>query len=1018
MSNTLLAEFTQKVPDLSGTNIFDFRKRQYHFCDLLKELITEVVQKPFNENTLTALIQISKNRSKDNNIEKYLGLLELPDESREKYLKEMLAVNQSDRGLTGAGKSSISPVRMMLGKGEKENSINSSTKEKYLAEGLAHFETFRELLKKASECRSFDEAVSAVKEFVDKKVPMIKEGIYSPLLCYLKPEFFPIANNGTKDYYKSLDWNGKDYISLMSFTSSLLVLFKDKNHLLLDALTRGRVKYQVHPSLKPKKPRVFIEKTYPKDGLFREMLMSPDSGDDGRDTYKNMRKVMPDDIVLHFINNNEFVGVSRVADYHDEVEASFSDAEEESTHYQVKLKDYIELDPNLPRNLLFTDENEEVLNNIRVNSGKKKIFYNKNFEMNQGAYLTDAPIELCRLISRIYEREFSKEIPYLSEAFGSHEYAGVQHWMIGCGVDGKYWDEFLERGQVTIGWEDLGDHSKFKSRDEVESKYIETYKPESRPTNDALAIWEFSHEMKEGDIVFAKIGRKKFLAAGVVKSKSVEYDATRKLHQMIQKIEWLKIKEHTYTDGGVALKTLTNINQYTRFVKNLRQIYELDKSNNEDNEMSKTSLDQLNTILFGPPGTGKTYEVRKMALDIITGGNAPEEYDQVVKEFNRFKEEGQVEFVTFHPNFGYENFVEGIFPDTENSEVLTYRRKSGVFKNICDEALKNLLNSGESNSTEVEDEFEARWRRFVDEIEDGEGSLVMKTLNGAEFLVRHTDTDGSYIFRNTTGTGHHIAKKRYFKVFKHLVETGIKEPERKDINVSSLQTYMAPILRRLFTYDDIEIARSNEERKNYVLIIDEINRGNIPAIFGELITLIEPSKRLGSSEALKLTLPLSEEDFGVPKNLYIIGTMNTADRSVEALDAALRRRFSFIPKYPENNHSMVGKVGDVDLSKMLERINKRVKVLKGDDYHIGHSYFMNISDEDSLREAFENKVIPLLNEYFYEDLKKVQMILGDSFVKSTPVESGLMLGDESDIEDFDLYELISSSEWKFKKIYE
>ena len=171
----------------------------------------------------------------------------------------------------------------------------------------------------------------------------------------------------------------------------------------------------------------------------------------------------------------------------------------------------------------------------------------------------------------------------------------------------------------------------------------------------------------------------------------------------------------------------------------------------------------------------------------------------------------------------------------------------------------------------------------------------------------------------------------------------------------------------------------------YVLIIDEINRGNISAIFGELITLIEPDKRKGAAEELSAILPYSKIPFSVPKNLYIIGTMNTADRSVEVLDTALRRRFSFeemIPKpelLKDKGENGSGKVGNIVLEELLKTINERIEALVDRDHTIGHAFFMEVDSLDSLRNVFANKVIPLLQEYFYGDYAKMEMVIGPDF---------------------------------------
>ena len=202
---------------------------------------------------------------------------------------------------------------------------------------------------------------------------------------------------------------------------------------------------------------------------------------------------------------------------------------------------------------------------------------------------------------------------------------------------------------------------------------------------------------------------------------------------------------------------------------------------------------------------------------------------------------------------------------------------------------------------------------------------------------------------------------------------------------------------------------------NCVLIIDEINRGNVSEIFGELITLIESDKRIGKNNEITVQLPTSDNSddvFGVPNNVYILGTMNTADRSVEALDSALRRRFSFVemmPKYdlPELNKQIAGK----KLGKILQTINDRIVWLKGREQQIGHSYFLECKDNHDLINIFKNKIVPLLQEYFYGDYHQIGLVLGDSFVRNEKkCEFAKGFVDNSDRDD--IYRLLTDEEWK------
>lgn len=329
----------------------------------------------------------------------------------------------------------------------------------------------------------------------------------------------------------------------------------------------------------------------------------------------------------------------------------------------------------------------------------------------------------------------------------------------------------------------------------------------------------------------------------------------------------------------------------------------LNKPNNQRNI-------PLNQILYGPPGTGKTYTTINKALEILKSYDEiteiPEGRQKQKEIFDTFVAKGQIEFVTFHQSYGYEEFVEGIKPSVKNGTVI-YETKNGVFKNLCKKAL-----------------------------------------------------------------------------------------EGKD--------------------------------KPYILIIDEINRGNIAKILGELITLIEPSKRIGKSEGLQLTLPYSGESFGVPSNLYIIGTMNTADRSIALLDTALRRRFVFEEMMPKPECLKDKKISDsgntIELDRLLESMNNRIEFLLDREHTIGHSYFMDVESIEDLHEVFKNKIIPLLQEYFYDDYAKIIAVLNSNGMIKEKNKSQFSDLFDSKFSELDsekvVYEIIKSSKWwawQFEKIY-
>jgi 5-methylcytosine-specific restriction endonuclease McrBC GTP-binding regulatory subunit McrB len=208
-----------------------------------------------------------------------------------------------------------------------------------------------------------------------------------------------------------------------------------------------------------------------------------------------------------------------------------------------------------------------------------------------------------------------------------------------------------------------------------------------------------------------------------------------------------------------------------------------------------------------------------------------------------------------------------------------------------------------------------------------------------------------------------------------------------------------------------------EKEKNYVLIIDEINRGNVSSIFGELITLIEKDKRAGCDEELEVILPYSKTPFKVPSNVYLIGTMNTADRSIEALDTALRRRFSFKEFAPQPHliktegasSKNSGIVDGIDLENLLNTINTRIEKLIDKDHKIGHSYFLKVDNKEKLVHAFKNEIIPLLEEYFFGDYGKIGLVLGSSFVEK--------VNRDFDFANFEHYDADIQSDLKEKAVF-
>jgi len=372
----------------------------------------------------------------------------------------------------------------------------------------------------------------------------------------------------------------------------------------------------------------------------------------------------------------------------------------------------------------------------------------------------------------------------------------------------------------------------------------------------------------------------------------------------------------------------------------------------------------LNQILYGPPGTGKTYNTINKALEIIDG-KVPKNRKEAKERYDELRELGQIEFITFHQSYGYEEFVEGIKADLDSDDI-RYVLEEGMFKRLSNIAEKNYLNS--TNSTRSKKDFDLIFKELiVDKFEDEKLKI---TTTQSYFYITDINERTIYFEKASGNQAHTLSIRSLKKMY---------EKETNDFLKGGLSSYYQPLLDLLLSKAYEEVV--NEEQKNYILIIDEINRGNISKIFGELITLIEPSKRIGEEEEIKLTLPNSKEAFGVPSNLYIIGTMNTADRSIAQIDTALRRRFEFVEMMPRADLLEDVIVDGIEIQTLIEAINERIEYIYDREHTIGHSYFMPLIEtltKDKLDEIFRVNIIPLLAEYFYGDWADIIEVLNDN----------------------------------------
>lgn len=465
-----------------------------------------------------------------------------------------------------------------------------------------------------------------------------------------------------------------------------------------------------------------------------------------------------------------------------------------------------------------------------------------------------------------------------------------------------------------------------------------------------------------------------------------------------------------------------------------------------------------NLILYGPPGTGKTYNSIIYAVALCEGKPVNEvkkaPYSEILLRYNSLKKAGRVVFTTFHQSYGYEEFIEGIKPKLdEESDKLEYTIEDGLFKDFCNRAktVKVQVSAGAqvkpqpriwgmllggTGMTELKKQcFEKGkirlgWAEVKDEDVDSDFAGDANVSWNAKHMVldfKNTMEIGDVVVieKNNKSidaigviTGDYVydeSQSRYPR--SRSVEWLVKNIDkdivpflpngRKQLSRFSVFAFdyigIDTIIQIVNEYGNDSVVEANQETKPYVFIIDEINRGNISKIFGELITLIEDKKRAGAEEAMEAILPYSGESFSVPQNVYILGTMNTADRSIALMDTALRRRFDFEEMMPDSG--VLKELGietieidgvKLNIVKMLDTINERIEYLFDREHTIGHAFFVKLVDDpslDTLSRIFRKKVVPLLQEYFFEDYEKIQLVLGDNtkedeykFILDVPVK--------------------------------
>ena len=549
----------------------------------------------------------------------------------------------------------------------------------------------------------------------------------------------------------------------------------------------------------------------------------------------------------------------------------------------------------------------------------------------------------------------------------------TQYWLYAPGENARKWEDFYNNGIMGLGWDEIGDLKQYDTRDEIKKALVNAYGGEGSKKNDVSANDDFHKKINIGDIIIAKKGRGELLGYGVVTS-NYEYDKNRTDYQKVRKIDW-KLKGNWKVNFTLVLKTLTDITKYYSDETKTMTYYDelLNIMNQKIINNTEKMESPINTILYGPPGTGKTYSLKN---------------DYFSK------------YTISETSVSQEKYFENIVSECTWFQVIAMA----------------LIELGKSK---VSDIIKNRWVQQKTEMSTAKsirpiawGQLQYHTLDSCEFVNLSSKSNITVFSKDIDSfweISENDAKEQIPEVYELIekVNNFIPNPDVEIKNYEFItfhQSYsyedfiegIKPVMNESETNEDSAIgyqiqdgvfkklcfkaAKNPSER--YAIFIDEINRGNVSAIFGELITLIEQDKRHGEDNEVSLQLPYSKSLFSVPANIDIYGTMNTADRSVEALDTALRRRFSFVEMMPNVSLLESSEIDGISLKDVLMTINDRIEILIDRDHCIGHSYFMNLKTTRDLRLAFKDKIVPLLQEYFYGDYGKIGLVLGEGFVKS------------------------------------
>ena len=526
----------------------------------------------------------------------------------------------------------------------------------------------------------------------------------------------------------------------------------------------------------------------------------------------------------------------------------------------------------------------------------------------------------------------------------------IRYWLYSPGEQAVKWEEFYNEGIMAIGWDELGDLGNYMDRKSILEALINNYGGGEDQRNNVSAIDDFcngENKINIGDMVIVKKGTKTLLGYGRITS-DYYYDEDREEFLHCRKVKWFK-KGEWQTDDNLVLKVLTNIKNNQKGKKYLDIM-----NKQENNNIINLLRYKPQIILQGPPGTGKTREAKRIAKALLG-----------LEENDSLEGNEQFKLIQFHPSYSYEDFVRGIVAKpNEEGDGIIYTAENKVLAEFAKEALNNWHKAQQSTQTlKEQDIFEAFIEHIKEELAQSEDYKYPLT----EAIYIFNADDKRFKYKGDNWEVHSKGINMNYAEIKRIIDSGVRDRQgvTKLTNIGGQArqhaSYFIRIVEKYYEFKKSYKPNVTDKipLKNYILIIDEINRANLSAVLGELIYALEYR-----GEAVQSMYAIDEDNSLIlPPNLYIIGTMNTADRSVGHIDYAIRRRFAFVNVLPKD---LTNELGDNFATELFEEVSNLFNTnlspeFKKEEVQLGHSYFITKHTPIDIRWKYE--IQPILLEY-------------------------------------------------------